>query len=200
MTRRANVPTRRVLQIALLTGILSVPALSNVIFDNIEGPCNCSLDGPGLVGAEFTPSATYRLTDVAAFMANYTGSSSVIDFFIYSNGAGVPVTELTALTGTIAYPLQAQVDSGAPSVPLTLVGGTSYWFVIDLTSSDLGWEVGSTEPPYAYNIGAGWVANGPQALAFEVDGTPAGIPEPGALGLAGSGIVLAILARRRRVV
>lgn len=151
---------------------------------------------------EFAPSTTFQLTDVAAYMGNFSSSSSVVDFYIYSSGAGVPVTELTALTGTIAggsSTVQAQVDSGAPSVPLTLVDGTNYWFVIDLTSS-LGWEAGDTEPPYAYNNGAGWVANGPQALAFRVDGTQVTTPEPGTLALAGSGIALAILARRRGVV
>lgn len=199
----ANLPTRHAPRIALLADILCVPALPDVIVDNIGAPCGCYLDGPGLVGVEFTPSATYQLTDVAAYMGNFSASSSPVDFYIYSNAGGVPFTELTALTGTIAgtadTTTQAEVDSGAPSVPLTLEGGTNYWFVIDLTSN-LGWEAGSTEPPYAYNIGSGWIANGPQALAFEVNGTPVATPEPGTLGLAGSGIALAILVRRLRLV
>jgi hypothetical protein len=185
----------------MLLGILSVPAFSDVIVDNIDGPCSCYTIGD-VDGSEFTPSATYDLTDVAAFMGNFSSTTQTVDFYIYSNAAGVPDVELTELTGTIAgvagATTQAVVDSGAPSAPLTLVDGTAYWFVIDLTNTNLGWEAGSTEPPYAYNTGSGWTATGPQALAFEVDGTLASIPEPGTLGLAGSGIALAILALRRR--
>jgi hypothetical protein len=185
----------------MLFGILGVSAFSGVIVDNLDGACSCYTVG-GLNGSEFTPSATYQLSDVAAYMGNFSSSLQTVDFFIYSNAGGLPSVELTELTGTIAgvsgSTTQAEVIFGAPSVPLILVGGTNYWLVIDLTNPDLGWEAGSTEPPYAYN-GGGWTAIGPQALGYEVDGTLVTAPEPGTLWLAGSGIALAILARRRRV-
>jgi PEP-CTERM motif len=199
MIRRILKPSGA-LRAALLLVFLSIPAFSGVIFDNINGACSCySVDG--LNGSEFTPSATYQLTDVAAFMGNFSSTTQTVDFFIYSDASGVPGVELTALTGTIpgvvGSTTQAEVNSGAPSIPLTLVSGTNYWFVVDLTNTNLGWEDGSSEPPYAFNSGGGWVALGPQSLGYEIDGSLT-TPEPGTLALAGVGLVLAIVGRRRR--
>jgi hypothetical protein len=67
---------------------------------------------PRFRGVEFTPLATFQLTDVPAFVGNFSNSSSVVDFYIYSSGAGVPVTDLIALTGTIAAGLPRSKRAG----------------------------------------------------------------------------------------
>jgi hypothetical protein len=202
MTFLSTYPT---LRIVLLIGMLGVPALPSTVFSDITGSCGgCGQAGSAIFAQQFTPSATYQLTDVGAEMYNVS-SQATINFSIYSDASGLPSVQLTTLTGSIpdggAVHFEGLVSSGSPSAALTLVGGTMYWLAINLPTSNVAWETsGSSSQPWAKFSAGNWSLNSPAAFQFQIDGTASTIPEPGTLALAGTGIALAVLVRRRRLI
>jgi hypothetical protein len=191
-----------VLRIALLTGMLALPALSNiVVFSSLTSGCACGDASDGPTAAQFTSLSNYQLTDVEAYLVDEADPQATVDFSIYSDAGGLPGTQLTTLFGTLPATSQALVISGPPSVPLTLVSGTKYWLAIDIPADEGNWvwELnGSPSEPYSiyFTVFSTWEPSGINDYQFEINGTQSA-PEPGTLALEGAGIALLVVARRR---
>lgn len=193
----------RAFRLTLLTALLALPSFASLVSGNItQSVCYCGQTGPDFFAIEFSVvGADYKLTDVKEFMENDGDPQTTVDFFIYSNGSGVPGTELTELMGTVpADPLGSTltglITSGAPSVPLTLDAGASYWLVTDLPNGNIDWNAGgSSSVNTAYGSPGNWTAFSPGPMQYEIDGS---VPEPGTFAFAAIGIALAALAHRRR--
>ena len=150
--------------------------------------------GLNQIGAAFTPTATYILTqlDVAFYFPLATDSTNTNGFTItlYQDSGGVPGKAIETWT-VITAPSQAGGTSGTssvvetvlPLVKVTLSAGQQYWIVATPAGSNTfdvwaanGTGSGATE---AQNSGSGWSAYSVSSdgLAFDVQGDPT--PEPG---------------------
>lgn len=123
---------------------------------------------------------------------------------LFSNSGGLPGVELaSAQLGAFppTEPASALITADFSSAALTLNAGATYFLVADTSGASwFGWMQNITGDlgRFYTNNSNNWVAEiFGDAPAFRINGTPTGIPEPGALVLAG--LALLSLASLRRV-
>jgi hypothetical protein len=174
-----------------------------IVFSNISGAtCKCALPGVATYAEQFTPNSDFTLLDVAALMGT-EGSAFDASFYILADSGGLPGGVLTQLSASIPDGSSSSVDgvftSGAPTIPLTLLSGTPYWFAISLPEGAYWYDEGTSFVPYASAsaVGGPYAAGDPKELQFEVDGDPLNAPEPGVASLVGLGLALLAGFRRR---
>jgi hypothetical protein len=122
---------------------------------------------------------------------------------IFADSAGLPGTELASVPLNQFPPAEpALVTVDFSPAALTLNAGTTYWLIGDTSGNSwFGWMHNITGDlgRFYTNNSNNWLAeNFGDAPAFRINGTPTGIPEPGALVLAG--LALLSLASFRQVV
>jgi hypothetical protein len=185
---------------------LSLPAAADTIYSNF-GPSqsydpnfgyNIQNDSDGFQGVavSFTPTAAY------------VGSTFTIALFPFASGDVTVdlVGDLNGLPGSQLSSTQFTVDnSGLFSGSFgPLAANTTYWLVV-LPVSDgmfVVWNANSTgdTTPFAFSLdGSTWISSccSSASPAFEIDGTPAQVPEPGTVTLLGLGIA-AFAAKLRK--
>ena len=205
--------------LTLLT-LAFVPKLhADVIIRNGFGPfcttpdCGLPIAGENLgdqsEAVAFTPSANYTVTGAAAELIN-TFQNTTVNFFIYSNSAGLPGVSLGELgTATLAAGQQGEFSVGATD-SISLVANTEYWLVLtpgDNLTAVLWDQGGLISVPYETSDSAdisGWTSTGfPANSQFEVDGTrtvtTTATPEPASAWLLLTGFGLGGLMYRRRL-
>ena len=187
-------------------------AQADVVFSNITSPSSTAypvlgslFHGPLSMAAEFTPGATFTLTDAEVRVFGLAGSQ--FDVVIASDGSalpGSPIAQIgtdfaapTALTGGI-------VTANSITTPITLTAGTHYWLVLSpaRSTSYIDWFAGGTQAvPLAQQSNGNWLSLPAGNVQFQIDGTTqASVPEPISglsWGLAVSGLLPTEKARKR---
>jgi PEP-CTERM motif len=183
------------------------PAAANTVFSNYNGvDCRCGFAGASLLAEGFTPSADSDFSGAAAFVANTSpfGGAESLSVALYSSAGGAPSSLLWA-SGTLSGPNTAfgsalvQADYAGAS-PILLQAGKEYFLTVDLPDDGISWlNQGTSAAPnfYSDDRGASWNSGTPQALQFEISGSPVSVgavPEPSAwammlIGFAGLGFV-----------
>jgi hypothetical protein len=174
-----------------------VPIYADVVFTNLTSPtasggfvvCGSSVSGcsgeSSTLGAAFTPSSNYLMTEVQVQTFAITGATdSNFDTFLYTNSGGLPGAEIAALGSGTAPAYGGGPNMITPGTPITLTSGTEYWLVLAPvdSSSGLAWEDGGiSNVPFASsrNGGASFSSSGPDNTQFEIGGTSlTATPEP----------------------
>lgn len=188
---RARFHPGTILGLLITAGLtnLPVPSWADVIFSNITGPCcgGQAIDGsdfaPNSAAEQFTPAATYRVTD-ASVVVVWTGlGSPLFNVAIYSDATGIPDFPVgETVTNLTAPPPLGGIVTASFGTTFLLPAGDAFWIV--LTPADnatrIGWQTGgSISAPAAFTdatdgIG-GWTAPGPNHFQFAING--AAIPE-----------------------
>jgi hypothetical protein len=143
------------------------------------------------VGASFTPSANYSMTD-AEVLINGHGTYNVL---LYTDPSGLPGTEITQIGSGLTVPSSASyITATVSGAPIALVSGTTYWLVLGsgTNGSDGTWVVGgspSTNTAVSTSGGASWTSEGSDTLQFQIDGDMAA-PEPSSGWLLAGGVLL----------
>jgi hypothetical protein len=125
-------------------------------------------------------------------------NTDVINVALTNNVGGLPggVIESfsigTGILGTLGDPNPLIVENS--SLHPSLLAGTQYWITVSLAAatSSVAWNWNNTSDPadeaLSLDGGTTWGSYGLTPGAFEVDGTPATVPEPGTIFLLGSGL------------
>jgi len=212
---------------ACTTVAWSVPASADDVVHSNLGPGNTYGGGAAYfvdrtasgssseTAAAFTPSGDFTLTQIAVGILNLGGTNSVMLSLEGSNSHGLPngtalasfpltdlppVGECTSLRGCVIQGSQIV----KPTSLVELLKDTEYWLVASppSTFSPNDWVTNDTDATggTARNTGSGFFRLSPSSLApaFEVLGTPAGVPEPATLGLMVLGLLGVGFAGRRR--
>ncbi len=214
-------PVTRTVRLALLPAALAflsaaATARADSLFSNFGSPgqtYNVTQGyGVGPAGVNvvlampFVTSETATLTNAMLALFD-VGPSAAVNVFIESDSGGQPGAILDTLTtaGTL---------SGTPAI-LTytcstcsqLVGGTEYFLVAQNTTADLaGWNWWNSEtgPVFFNSTGSNtgpWGSTDTQAIsAFEVNGTPSGVPEPASVMLMSTMLLAVGLVARKLAV
>lgn len=181
------------------------------------------------VGVTLSPGVDYRFDSFTAMLAMVTGEppqylqTEQVHAAIFLDAAGLPgalLADLGTLELTPLQPLQApfpaQAITWSAASPLLLLGGGTYWFMLNDVSqySEYGvpvahWTVmatgASTLPTgsaslagyrVTYDGGANWSASG-YDNAMRIEATAVPEPRTLALLLAGLGVVGGVALRRR---
>lgn len=159
-------------------------------------------------GFSFTPSASESLQQIDIALQLVSGTDSVA-VTINSDNSGLPGAALESwnVSGLPGSGTCCTLQSLLSNTPVNLVLGTTYWVVATPgdNNTDAGWSENSTSVagPRAVQNSSG----GPFSIAdttnpkgaFDIIGTQASsVPEPVSLGLAGLGLALIGIVRRRR--
>lgn len=191
---------------------LSIPLRASVIFSNIIGPCcgGQAIDGsnfpPNSAAEQFTPVATYLVTDARAVVlaVQNVGADPFFNIAIFSDASGIPGLPIgqTVANLTAPPPLGGTVTASF-SQTFLLQAGNPFWLVLTPAdnSTEVGWETGgSLSAPAAFTDSTtglgGWIATGPNHFQFAIDGTE--VPEPNTLLLAISVLLVLVFGRVRR--
>ena len=200
--------TGKIVVFALLAFAPSIEAA--IVFTDFQATICCTLGvsnhggSPQGLAGQFIPGANYIMTDAQVKVEENGTFVPTFNLFLYSDLTGLPGVSLGAIGGGTAPSSAAFniVTVGSPAFFLN--SGTPYWLVMTPnTSTDVFWAGGGFPSPLsAYDqsaIGASpWFLPGTAvSLQFQIDGTPAGTPEPGTWILFGTAMAGFWLARRR---
>ena len=179
----------RVSPIALLfTGLCA--GQSNVIFNNIVGPCAPSptqcfyvnVDGanafqpPASVAAQFTPASAGSVVDARLFVGAFFGGSPLFNVALFSDAGGLPGAPLGPAVMNVTAGNSGGIVTASFSQPVTLQPNVPYWLVLTPGSptTDVGLLTGGTVlVTTAYTpspTGSGWKNGGQLAVQFAIDG------------------------------
>jgi len=208
--------SRKLTLLTILTLALCISASADVLFTTL-GPngeydpnSGWFVDGSNyhnqVTAMPFTPAANAQMTDAVLALGNYAGGNNPVNLYLYTDNGGQPGTQLATLT---QHGVILPYDTGGGLVQFNCNGcgtvnqGTKYWLV--------AWEPDPNTAQawmYAFQGHTGtWAFNllgsvdGPWNLVpgtlsgYRVDGTS---PEPGTLGLMGSGLIAAATGLRRK--
>ncbi len=195
--------------------VATLPASADVVFNDF-GAGNSYQSGIGntvsaagsLTGfldeqaMAFTPSGNFTLSQIDVAIGHVSGTNSVM-LSLNSDSGGLPggAIESWTLTSLPQFGMAGIFETVTPVSSVTLTSGTQYWVVASPIASDTwdAWNLnntGSTNPA-ASNSGGGW-ATGETTSAFDVLGTPAGVPEPTSIVLLATVLGSLAFALRRR--
>jgi hypothetical protein len=190
----------------LLSAVSTVSLEASTIFSiggSIQGS-QYSLSGVE-VAMSFIATANETVTG-----ASVVGSGGTITVQIEHNLSGAPSN--TALTGGTATATLSNpaIYSATTSLSAALTQGQEYWIVltgtvnINESSTPVG-TVNGVIGDWSYNSGSTWTTEGSGSGSgyyypnLTLNGTIAGTPEPGTIGLAGTSLIaLAVIAAKRR--
>lgn len=164
-----------------------------------------------------TGSASYVLGGITPYFANSYGNG--FNMALYSNSDGTPGELIATLTGNTA-PENGLGSTYAPSSTVVLAADTTYWWVSSIdevagegganfyvnpygnfsATAAEGWSVGQSAQQSTYDgVTDNWNVDGGYTPLFQVDASPAAVPEPTRMLLLAVGS-FGLILRRRRVV
>jgi len=202
--------------VALATVLFAVtPAQADIIFSDF-GPGYGFYTGAGwlisgvnsswglnTVAMDFTPGATYTLTQIDVAVGWDSGTNG-ITLSLNDSPYGVPGVALETWNLTGLPRDGVAIDTVTPLTQINLVAGTQYWIVAaGLSDTMAGWSwnsIGETGN-FALDMGSGWGAYpGQRQGAFDVQGSSSSsTPEPATALFAAAGLgLLAVFRRKRR--
>lgn len=185
------------------------PLRADVIASTLVGPCcgGISLAGTAISGGvteaaamAFTPTATYKLTDVQMSVSedpiNFNDPTFSVSLFSSVPGSGgqVPGSLIASIETDLTAPVNWSVVTATGATPL-LAAGTEYWIVLSPfdAGSEFSWEASTLQGLALGTLdGAAWTSTTVNTQQFAVDGVA--VPEPAewslvAIGLAGVALV-----------
>jgi len=204
--------------VALATVLFAVtPAQADIIFSDF-GPGYGFYTGAGwlisgvnsswglnTVAMDFTPGATYTLTQIDVAVGWDSGTNGVT-LSLNDSVSGLPGVALETwnLTGLLRDGVA--IDTVTPLTRINLVAGTQYWIVAaGLSDTMAGWswnDIGETGNLAADLGSSGWRSySGMRQGAFDVLGSSSSsssTPEPAAALCAAAGLGLFAIFRRKR--
>jgi hypothetical protein len=161
----------------------------------------------GSYGIGFTMTNSYQLTDAVLRLSVPSGKTPTV--LLMSNVGGNPSAVLFTFTDPSFGSVGTQNYAFTPPSPVTLVGGTTYWLVMEGNSSTDGtiWRGNSPispSGPGASNFGGRFsvtsfppTSDSALLLSYELDGVPvtSPVPAPPAVVLVGLGAGCVALKR-----
>jgi hypothetical protein len=202
----------RITTLTVTLGLVSAApaARADIIIGNLPGD-----DGGGILfaasgsyGAGFTMTGSYQLTSATLTLDVPSGRTPTV--LLMSNVSGNPSGTLFTFTDP-AFGSGVQNYKFTPPNPYTLVGGTTYWLVMQGNDSTFGTEwYGSFSANTPTGLGADFAGErislssfpptstqDDENISFQIDGTrvTSPVPAPPAVVLVGLGVGCVVLKR-----